>query len=60
MDEACHVMLLEVLGYSRNRLAMSNIGLHQPLANWHQSAEVLYEKYKTDWKLSVSDRQINH
>jgi hypothetical protein len=51
-DEACHVMLLEVLGYSRNRLAMSNIGLHQPLANWHQSAEVLYEKYKTDWKLS--------
>ena len=39
---------------------MSNIGLHQPLANWHRSAEVLYEKYKTDWKLSVSDRQINH
>ena len=26
-EEACHVMLLEVLGYSRNRLTMANIGL---------------------------------
>ena len=51
-DEACHVMLLEVLGYSRNRLAMSNIGLHYPLTNWPQSAEILYEKYQEDWKLS--------
>jgi hypothetical protein len=30
-------MLLEVLGYSRNRLAMSNIGLQHPLANWKLS-----------------------
>ena len=51
-DEACHVMLLEVLGYSRNRLAMSNIGLQHSLADWHKSAEVLYETYRADWKLS--------
>jgi len=51
-EEACHVMLLEVLGYSRNRLAMSNIGLQHPLAHWNQSAETLYNQYHADWKLS--------
>lgn len=51
-EEACYVMLLEVLGYSRNRLAMSNIGLQHSLADWHKSAEVLYETYRADWKLS--------
>ena len=51
-NEVCHVMLLEVLGYSRNRLAMSNIGLQYSLANWHPSVEVLYQSQKEDWKLA--------
>jgi len=51
-EEACHVMLLEVLGYSRNRLTMANIGLQHPLSYWNRSAEQLYQKYKSDWKLS--------
>ena len=51
-NEVCHVMLLEVLGYSRNRLAMSNIGLHYPLNNWNSSVEVLYQSQKENWKLA--------
>lgn len=50
--EVCHVMLLEVLGYSRNRLTMSNIGLQYSLDDWPQSTEVLYQMYEADWKLS--------
>ncbi len=61
-EEACHQLCLEVLGYSRNRAPMLQIGLTYPLyemAKGSLDADTLYATQDGKWKLSGS-RPANH
>lgn len=61
-EEACHQMLLEVLGYRRNKVPMSNLALkfpHKRMCEKKTSAEKLYSMYEQEWKLTGL-RPANH
>lgn len=60
-DETCHQACLEVLGYRRNRIPMTNLSIRFPLKVMLQSAftpEALFET-QDDWKLT-GIRPANH
>ena len=61
-EESCHQMMLEVLGYRRNRSVMHQIGLAQPFATAAVSGwepEKIFETYRGQWKLQ-GIRPANH
>ena len=59
--EACHQMMLEVLGYRRNRSTMHQIALKYPLKShspkW--SPEDVFNEHRSEWKLQ-GVRPANH
>ena len=59
--QACHQMMLEVLGYSRNRAVMHRIALEHPLTlsqpSWN--AVDVFESHRDEWKLK-GFRPANH
>lgn len=54
-EDACHQMVLEVLGYRRNKEGMADIALKWPLKKMAKdkiTAEGLYESQEGKWKLA--------
>ena len=58
-EEACHQYVLEVLGYSRNRIGMARLALRNGFRQWPQSSNELYELNLNAWRLK-SIRPANH
>ena len=61
-SELCHQVLLEILGYRRNRAPMSAIALHHPLREWSKNPpdpDQLFDSMRGDWKLAGL-RPANH
>lgn len=60
-SQACHQLMLEVLGYSRNRAVMHKIAVAEPLTlvkpNWMPRS--LFDAHRSEWKLKGS-RPANH
>ncbi|MGB0412928.1 MAG: DUF2851 family protein [Coraliomargarita sp.] len=60
--ESCHQLCLEVLGYARNREAMSRVALQYPLSDWTQGAvdpDECFKQFTSCWKLG-GVRPVNH
>ncbi len=61
-QEACHQLCLEVLGYARNREAMSRVALEYPLSQWANGAvdsAACFSEFADAWKLG-GIRPANH
>ena len=58
-EEACHQYVLEVLGYSRNRIGMARLALRHGFKQWPQSSHELYKLNLNAWRLK-SNRPANH
>ncbi|MEM9227948.1 MAG: DUF2851 family protein, partial [Verrucomicrobiota bacterium] len=59
-DEACHRLMLEVLGYRRNRAPMANLAERYPLAAMcGRDPDALFTEQADTWKLSGL-RPANH
>jgi hypothetical protein len=58
-EEACHQYVLEVLGYSRNRIGMARLALRHGFKQWPQSSNELYKLNLNAWRLK-SIRPANH
>lgn len=60
--ETCHQLIMEVLGYNRNRSAMATLAIKHPISNYDLvslTAENLYNEQQCLWKLS-GVRPANH